>query len=129
MLYIEHLVWKKACNCSAVALLNFLQNTFNDSTQCAQGMCFVELQYSNVVLIFSDLGQLQNFVTIAIQTASDAPTKDLLIHLRTVGTAYSPLIFDLPSDASCEVLVGRCKGLWQALEETPNLAKLAVSDV
>ena len=76
---------------------------------------------------FLDVGQLQSFVVVAHQTESEDHTRDLLTHLHTVGTAFAPLIYDLPSDAGCEVLVGRCKGLWEALEDTPNLAKLAVS--
>lgn len=64
---------------------------------------------------------------MAHQTESEDHTRDLLTHLHTVGTAFAPLIYDLPLDAGCEVLVGRCKGLWDALEETPNLAECAVS--
>ena len=73
------------------------------------------------------MGQLQNFVGVAHQTASEDHTRDLLTNLHTIGTAFAPLIYDLPSNAGCEVLVGKCKGLWEALKETPNLAHIAVS--
>ena len=76
---------------------------------------------------YLDVGQLQDFVLIAHQTASEDDTRDLLNHLDTFGTAFAPLIYDLPSDAGCEVLVGRCKGLWEALQETPGLSLIAVS--
>ena len=76
---------------------------------------------------YLDVGKLQNFVLIAHQTASEDHTRDLLTHLHTVGTAFAPLVYDLPSDAGCEVLVGRCKGLWEALQETPDLSLTAVS--
>jgi hypothetical protein len=39
-----------------------------------------------------------------------------------VGSAYASLIYDIPIDASCQVLVGRCKGLWDALDMESNLS-------
>ena len=64
---------------------------------------------------------------MAHQTESEDHTRDLLTHLQTVGTAFAPLIYDLPSDAGCEVLVGRCKSIQEAVKDTSNFGKLAVS--
>lgn len=53
-------------------------------------------------------------------------TRDLLSQLHTVGSAYASLIYDIPIDASCQVLVGRCKGLWDALDMESNLSSKMV---
>ena len=52
--------------------------------------------------------------------------RDLLSQLHTVGSTYAPLIYDLPKDASCQALVGRCKGLWGDLDKHPNLSQILV---
>ena len=74
-------------------------------------------------VIYVDLGQMQNFIRVVHYIGRE----DLVTHLQLVGTALAPLIYDLPSDAGCELLVGRCNGVLKALEDTSNLIKLTVS--
>ena len=74
-------------------------------------------------VIYIDLDQLQNFIRFVHYIGRE----DLVTHLQLVGTALAPLIYDLPSDAGCELLVGRCHVVWKVLEDTPHLIKLTVS--
>ena len=77
----------------------------------------------------SDVSDLQNFVTISLATAAggeDALTRDRLSNLRTVGSGFGALIYDLPSDASYQILVGRCKTLWETLDSASNLPQMMV---
>ena len=76
----------------------------------------------------ADVGQLQNFVQVALATSGEGDMiRDLLSQLHTVGSAYASLIYDLPKDASCQALVGRCEGLWGDLDKHPNLGQIIVS--
>ena len=87
---------------------------------------------TNILVCYhnADVGQLQNFVQVALATSGEGDLiRDLLSQLHTVGSAYAPLIYDLPKDASCHVLVGRCKWLWGQLDEHPDLSQKIVSFV
>lgn len=53
-------------------------------------------------------------------------TADKLLFLYTVGSGFSPLIYKLSKDASCQKLQDLCKTLWMALETTPYLPDLMV---
>ncbi len=78
----------------------------------------------------SDVGDLQNFVTIAITTAAggeDVYTRDRLSNLRTVGIGFATLIYKLPQDCGYRELVKRCNSLWEALSRDKKLPKLMVS--
>ena len=80
--------------------------------------------------LFSDLNGLVNFVTIALATAAggeDAYTRDRLSDLKTVGSGFKDLIYNLPSNADYRLLVNRCnKSLWAALKSTPSLPDMMV---
>ncbi len=82
------------------------------------------------VLFYSDVNDLQNFITIALATAAggeDDFTRDRLSNLRTVGKGFSALIYKLPQDMGYKELEARCKSLWEALHQDPRLPKLLVS--
>ena len=75
------------------------------------------------------MNDLQNFVNISLATAAggeDAYTRDRLSNLRTVGSGFEALIYQLPSDAGYETLVDRCKSLWDTLRSAPNLPYMMV---
>ena len=87
------------------------------------------LIHSLTLSISSDVSDLQNFVNISLATAAggeDALTRDRLSNLRTVGSGFGALIYDLPSDAGYQKLVGRCKTLWETLDSAPNLPQMMV---
>ena len=87
------------------------------------------LIHSLTLSISSDVSDLQNFVNISLATAAggeDALTRDRLSKLRTVGSGFGALIYDLPSDVSYWKLMSRCKTLWETLNSTPNLSQMMV---
>ena len=86
------------------------------------------------LLIFAfclDVNDLQNFVNVALATAAggeDALTHDKLSNLRTVGSHFGALIYNLREKADFRTLADGCKLVWQAMERTSSLPKLLVSD-
>ena len=77
-----------------------------------------------------DIGDLQNFVTIALTTAAGGEgdfTRDRLSNLRTVGKGFAALIYKLPRDMGYKQLEARCKSLWEALDQDPRLPTLLVN--
>ena len=76
------------------------------------------------VLFSLDVNDLQNFVNVALATAAggeDDYTHDKLSDLRTVGSGFGALIYNLPKDAGYEDLAERCRSLWEALQNSPDL--------
>ena len=77
------------------------------------------------------MNDLQNFVNVALATAAggeDALTYDKLSNLRTVGSHFGALIYNLKKTADFRTLADGCKLVWQAMERTSSLPKLLVSD-
>ena len=77
------------------------------------------------------MNDLQNFVNVALATAAggeDALTHDKLSNLRTVGSHFGALIYNLKEKADFRTLADGCKLVWQAMERTSSLPKLLVSD-
>ena len=77
-----------------------------------------------------DVHDLQNFVTIALATAAggeDDFTRDRLSNLRTVGSRFASLIYQLPPDTGYKELKKRCESLWDALKHYPMLPEMLVS--
>ena len=73
---------------------------------------------------------LQHFVTIALATAAggeDDFTRDRLSNLRTVGSRFASLIYQLPPETGYKQLVKRCESLWDALIHYPKLPEMMVS--
>ena len=77
------------------------------------------------------MGDLQNFVNVALATAAggeDAMAQDRLSHLRTVGSGFGSLIYDLKKTSGFKELIAGCKSLWVALDKSEKkLPKLLVN--
>ena len=72
---------------------------------------------------------LQNFVTVALNNASsgeDMLTNTKLASLRTVGSGFGCLIYDLKKDADFDTLAKQCRLLWEGMVHTPNLPRYLV---
>ena len=83
-----------------------------------------------LLFITVDLNDLQNFVNIALATAAggeDDLTRDKLSNLRTIGSGFGPLIYELPKTAGYHVLQEHCQSLWDTLKHAPQLPKIMVS--
>ena len=75
------------------------------------------------------MADLQNFVNVALATAAggeDDFANDRLSHLRTVGSGFSSLIYNLNPLMGFRELSGRCTFVWMAYENDRNLPKLLV---
>ena len=71
-----------------------------------------------------DVSDLQNFVNVALATAArgeDDLAHDQLSNLRTVGSWFGLLIYNLPKEAGYADLAKRCESLWEALRNNPDL--------
>ena len=83
----------------------------------------------HLILFLSDVTDLQNFVTVALNNAStgeDMLTNTKLATLRTVGSGFGCLIYDLKKDADFDTLARQCKLLWEGMMHTPNLPQYLV---
>lgn len=79
--------------------------------------------------LYIDVGDLQDFVRVALSTAAGGEgdlANDLLSSLRTVGSGFGSLIYNLRPTAGFSAFRDHCKSLWDSLEHTPNLPKLLV---
>ena len=82
--------------------------------------------YLNPYTSSLDLTDLQNFVTVALNRGEDTLTNAKLASLRTVGSGFGYLIFDLTTEADFHSLACGCKFIWEAMKNTPNLAEYLV---
>ena len=67
---------------------------------------------------------------MALATAAggeDDYAHDRLSYLRTVGSGFGSLIYNLKEDTGFRELSKRCEFLWKALEDNPQLPKMLVS--
>ncbi len=81
------------------------------------------------MILFSGVNDIQGFVTVALATAAggeDDLASDKLSHLRTVGSGYASLIYEVKESDGYKKLKDRCKSLWDALEKNGNLPELLV---
>ena len=60
-------------------------------------------------------------------TGEDTLTNEKLSALRTVGSGFGCLIYDLPKEAGFEVLKQQCVLLWENMITTPKLPQCLVS--
>ena len=91
----------------------------------------VTLTLQNVVFIciHVDVGDLQNFVNVALATSAggeDDFANDKLSSLRTVGSGFASLIYELKEDTGSLELRRRCSSVWAAFINYPNLPELLV---
>ena len=59
-------------------------------------------------------------------TGEDTLTNAKLSSLRTVGSGFGFLIYELRSDADFDTLVKGCRFVWEAMQRTPNLPQYLV---
>ena len=77
-----------------------------------------------LLLLSIDVSDLQNFVNVALATAAggeDDFAHDKLSDLRTIGSGFGALIYKLPDNAGYAELAQRCRSLWEALQNNPDL--------
>lgn len=87
-------------------------------------MCIIII--SVVIDSLSNVTDLKNFVDIALATAEGDYNTDRLIHLKTVGSGFGPLIYHLPQTAGFDTWHARCQEMWINLDQTNNLSGLLV---
>ncbi len=69
-------------------------------------------------------------MTVALATAAGGEgdlASDKLSHLRTVGSGFASLIYEVKESDDYQKLKDRCKSLWEALVKNRNLPELLVS--
>ena len=68
-------------------------------------------------------------MNIALATAAggeEVLAHDKLSNLRTVGSGFGALIYNLPKDAGYRDLAKRCESLWEALQNYQDLSNKLV---
>ncbi len=68
-------------------------------------------------------------MTVALATAAGGEgdlASDKLSHLRTVGSGFASLIYEVKESDDFRMLKDRCKLLWDALAKNSDLPKLLV---
>ena len=81
-------------------------------------------------MYYTDVSELQTFVNVALSTAvggEDDFACDRLSNLRTVGSGFGCLIYNLPKRAGYRELVQQCTLLWDAIQKNPLLPQMLVS--
>ena len=81
------------------------------------------------IFVVTDVTDLQNFVNVALATAAggeDDFANDRLSSLRTVGSGFSSLIYNLNPEMGFHELSDRCTFVWTAYENDRNLPKMLV---
>ena len=76
------------------------------------------------------MNDLKTFVNVALNNAAtgeDTLTNAKLSVLRTVGSGFGCLIYDLPKQADFKVLKQQCMLLWENMSTTPDLPQYLVS--
>ena len=69
---------------------------------------------------------MATFISSSVAGREGSMTADKLLFLYTVGSGFSPLIYKLTKNASCQKLRELCKTVWMELEMTPYLPELLV---
>lgn len=77
---------------------------------------------------FSEVNELHRFVSIALHTTAGEGDyeSDKLATLRTVGTAFEPLIYGLKGDITYEIFCKKCRSVWEELSKNPKLTQMLV---
>ena len=69
-------------------------------------------------------------MTVALATAAGGEgdlVHDKLSHLRTIGSGFAPLIYEVKEADGYKRLMERCRTLWEALKKNPKLSDILVS--
>ena len=75
------------------------------------------------------VNDIQGFVTVALATAAGGEgdyASDNLSRLRTVGSGFASLIYEVKESDGYVQLKERCRSLWEALEKNRDLPVLLV---
>ena len=75
-----------------------------------------------------EVNELHRFVSIALHTTAGEGDyeSDKLATLRTVVTAFEPLIYGLKGDITYEIFCERCRSVWDELRKNPRLPHMLV---
>ena len=76
-----------------------------------------------------DVSDLQNFVNVALTTAAGGEgdlTNDRLSSLRTVGSGFSSLIYELDPRTGSRQLRAKCSSVWEAYKNDSKLPQMLV---
>ena len=112
--------------CKSKDIVNWIRETTKGLDRYflfASGTCMI---------MYIDVGDLQNFVNVALATAAggeDDYANDRLSNLRTVGSGFSSLIYNLEPDTGFEELCKRCESVWVAYRDNRKLPRMLVSDI
>ena len=84
--------------------------------------------FNNAGHDFSEVNELHRFVSIALHTTAGEGDyeSDKLATLRTVGTAFEPLIYGLKGDITYEIFCEKCRSVWDELSKNPKLPQMLV---
>ena len=77
----------------------------------------------------SGVNDIQGFVTVALATAAGGEgdlAHDKLSHLRTVGSGFASLIYEVKKTDGYLQLIEKCNSLWEALDKNRDLPDLLV---
>ena len=109
--------------CSCKSIVQWIRDTTEGDFNFAE--CCI---YMHTCIII-DVGDLQNFVNVALATSAggeDDFANDKLSSLRTVGSGFASLIYELKEDTGSLELRRRCSSVWAAFINYPNLPELLV---
>lgn len=70
-------------------------------------------------------------MSVALHTSAGEGdlSSDKLSNLKTVGSGYGPLIYELHQGSSFSTFQSKCEAVWKAMDQTPKLPELLVNDM
>ena len=76
----------------------------------------------------SEVNELHRFVSVALHTTAGEGDfeSDKLASLRTVVTAFEPLIYGLRGEITYEIFCEQCRSVWDELSKNPKLPQMLV---
>ena len=76
----------------------------------------------------SEVNELHRFVSVALHTTAGEGDfeSDKLASLRTVVTAFEPLIYGLRDEISYEIFCEQCRSVWDELSKNLKLPQMLV---
>ena len=90
-------------------------------------LTYVELTLLRMFLFCIGMRAVANFIEVATSTTGEGDYYlGKLAMLHEVATGYSSLIFDIKPSMGFNDLCKKCKSLWKALEENPELPQYLV---
>ena len=70
-------------------------------------------------------------MSVALHTSAGEGdlSSDKLSHLKTVGSGFGPLIYELPQGSNFSTFQEKCEAVWTAIDQTPTLPELLVTEL